>query len=319
MVRHGVWLFPEATSPELVGAFCDAEAMGLQEAWIGDEGPAHPDPFVVLAAAAVRTDHIRLGLAITNPYLRHPAVTASAMMTIHELSGGRGVLGFGPGGDVALDPVGVRPRRALTRTRDAVRIARAVARGQATDGYQPPPGAYAQPSLPVFIGARGEAFNRYASEAADGAFLGGIPFPMLGTVFGWARSLRPIEVALYPSVIVGTDDAEATRAHYIFAFHNTPASTRALAGVSADQVEAAVAAFEDGDDGPARALITDEVLSKLVIMGDPKQIGRRLAPLVSRYAPSSIGVCVRTALPLRERLADVEVIFAALDDELARA
>jgi hypothetical protein len=72
-------------------------------------------------------------------------------------------------------------------------IARAVVAGRATEGYRPPgPAGNALPEpLPVFIGARGEAFNRYASAEADGAFLGPIPFADLGAVVGWTRSVRP--------------------------------------------------------------------------------------------------------------------------------
>src|SRR5437879_5874593 len=80
-----------------------AEALGVDEIWLGDEGPAR-DPLSVLAAAAIRTRSIRLGVGITNPYVRHPAMTAVSMMTVHELSGGRAVLGLGVGGNLALGP-----------------------------------------------------------------------------------------------------------------------------------------------------------------------------------------------------------------------
>jgi 5,10-methylenetetrahydromethanopterin reductase len=313
----GVWFFPESPAVDLVQAFCDAEALGLDEIWIGDEGPAYRDPFAILAAAAVRTERLRLGVAVTNPYLRHPAVTASAMMTIQELSGGRAILGIGPGGGVALDPVGLPRVRPLARTREAVRITRAVAAGQATDGYAPPTDPFAVPNLPVFIGARGEGFNRYASESADGAFLGGIPFPMLDAAFAWVRSVRPIDVALYPSIILDDEELEWARPKFIFAFLDTPASTRELARLSEADVREAVVAFEHGDDKPARRLITDEVLAQLALTGSFHDIGTRLASLVRTYQPSSIGVCIRTGGSLRRRLADTKAIFTAMAKELS--
>ena len=70
-----------------------AEDLGLDEIWLGDEGPAR-DPLAVLAAAALRTSRIRLAVGITNPYVRHPAALAVSMMTVHELSGGRAILGL---------------------------------------------------------------------------------------------------------------------------------------------------------------------------------------------------------------------------------
>jgi 5,10-methylenetetrahydromethanopterin reductase len=313
----GVWLFPEAPAAELVETFVAAEALGLDEVWIGDEGPAHQDPFAVLAAAAVRTSRVTLGIAITSPYLRHPAVTASAMTTVAELSGGRAILGLGAGGGVALDPVGITRTKPLKRTRDALRVARAVMDGRATEGYHPPGGTVRHESLPVYIGARGEAFNRYASAEADGAFLGGIPFADLGTVVGWTRSVRPVDIALYPSVIFDGADLEWARPRFIFAFLDTPASTRRHAGLSEDEVRRAVESFEQGDDAPARQLITDDVLANLAIIGSPGVIASRLAQLVAAHRPASIGVCLRTPQPLHARLEDVQEVFTLMSKLLS--
>src|SRR5215475_1121643 len=83
-----------------------AERLGFDELWLGDEGPAR-DPLGILSAAALQTRSIRLAVGVTNPYARHPAMTAVAMMTIHELSGGRAMLGLGVGGNLALDPLGL--------------------------------------------------------------------------------------------------------------------------------------------------------------------------------------------------------------------
>jgi 5,10-methylenetetrahydromethanopterin reductase len=313
----GVWLFPEAPAAELVETFVTAEGLGLDEVWIGDEGPAHQDPFAVLAAAAVRTSRITLGIAVTNPYLRHPAVTASAMATVAELSGGRAILGLGAGGGVALDPVGITRTEPLTRTRDALRVTRAVVCGRATEGYRPPEGAARHEPLPIYIGARGEGLNRYASAEADGAFLGGIPFAHLGTVVGWTRSVRPVDIALYPSVIIGAEDLEWARPRFIFAFLDTPASTRRHAGLSENEVRRAAEAFEQGDDTLARRLISDDVLANLAVVGDPGLIASRLAGLVTAHRPTSIGVCLRTPQPLHERLEDVAEVFTLMSKLLS--
>jgi 5,10-methylenetetrahydromethanopterin reductase len=313
----GVWLFPEGPAAELVETFVAAERLGLDEVWIGDEGPAHQDPFAVLAATAVRTSRVTLGVAITSPDLRHPAVTASAMATVAELSGGRAILGLGAGGGVALDPVGITRTQPLKRTRDALRVARAVARGQATEGYWPPGGAARREPLPIYIGARGEAFNRYASAEADGAFLGGIPFAELGTVVGWTRSVRPVDVALYPSVIFDGEDLEWARPRFIFAFLDTPASTRKHAGLSEDEVRRAVEAFEQGDEAPARQLVTDDVLANLAVIGDHGVIASRLAQLVTAHRPRSIGICLRTPEPLQARLQDVQEVFTLMSKLLS--
>ena len=82
--RTGIWLFPESTGPRLVDAIVRAEELGLDELWLGDEGPAR-EPFAVLAAAAQATTRIRLCVGVTNPYVRHPVLSATSALTIHGI------------------------------------------------------------------------------------------------------------------------------------------------------------------------------------------------------------------------------------------
>jgi 5,10-methylenetetrahydromethanopterin reductase len=310
--RTGVWFFPDAASRRTVDLARRAEAAGLDELWLGDEGPAR-DPFGLLAAAAGVTDRLLLGIAVTNPYLRHPSMTAVAAMTVHELSGGRVQLGIGPGGGIALNPVGVPRIKPLTRTREAVRIIRAVAEGRITDGYTPPPHPFTtmEPRLPIWIGARGERFNRYASEAADGAFVAGIPMPLHETVIGWARSIRPIEIALYVSAVFDPAEVEAVRPRLVFSLLDAPAINRERLGLDTDAVRAAALAFGAGDAGPARALITDEVLDQILLRGTPAEVGTRLASIVEARRPTSVGFSLLTP-DLERGLDDSAAAFAAM-------
>src|SRR5262249_19532445 len=163
-------LFPSAPAPRLVAAAAAAEEAGLDEFWLGDEGPAARDAFAVLAAVAMRTTRIRLGIAITNPYLRHAAVAAAEMMTVHELAGGRALLGLGPGGRMALGPARVERVAPLAAARQALATMRAVTRGTPAEGFAPGPAPFVAPDLPLYIGSRGEQFNRLASAEADGVF-----------------------------------------------------------------------------------------------------------------------------------------------------
>ena len=78
----------------------------------------------------------------------------------------------------------------------------------------------------------------------------------------------------------------------------------------------AVEAFEEGDEAPARRLISDDVLANLAIIGDPGVIASRLAGLVTTHHPASIGVCLRTPRPLQERLEDVQEVFALMSKQL---
>ena len=129
-MRTAVWVFPSAPAPELVEMVIRAEVLGIDEFWIGDEGPAR-EPISVLAAAAAATSRIVLATGITNPYVRHPVVATASMLTVHELSGGRALLGVGAGGHMALAPLGLEAEKPLAAVADFIAKARAVSDGAA--------------------------------------------------------------------------------------------------------------------------------------------------------------------------------------------
>jgi len=271
-----------------------AEAVGLDEIWLGDEGPAR-DPLSVLAAAALRTRSIRLAVGITNPYTRHPAMTAVSLMTIHELSAGRAILGLGVGGDVALNPLGMSAIHPLATVRGALETIRAVTRGEAVAGYAPPATAIKAPDLPIFVGSRSPRINRLASRWADGAFVAGLPVSQVGEVVGWARAARPIPIALYISVAFEDEDVERARPQMVWGLVNSSEATIGLTGFPRSAFQKATLALQDGDLEPARRLMTDDVLRHMLVWGRPEAIGAHLAELVHELQPDSIGMSLLQA------------------------
>ena len=219
----GVWFFPDVDAGALVGAIAHAERIGLDEVWLGDEGVAR-EPFTILAAAAVATNRIRLAIGVTNPYVRHPGIAIGSAATLSELSGGRFVLGVGAGGAMSLGPFGLRAERPVAAIRRFVEIARAARNGVAVDGYAPSDLAVTPvaPPVPVFVGARGPRLNQLASELADGAFVAGLPPFRYDEVIGWARSIRPIDIALYPSVAFDEAARDRHRPEMIWSLLDAP-------------------------------------------------------------------------------------------------
>ena len=314
----GVWVFPDVPAPELVDLARHLEDLGLDELWLGDEGPAR-DPFAVLAAAAVVTDRIRLATGITNPYVRHPGVAAASMLTIHELSGGRAVLGVGAGGHMSLSPFGLQPSRPVDRVREFLDIARAAATGTPAAGCSPSDVAVDEAAggaaLPLFVGARGPRLNRLASERADGAFVAGMPPFRYPAVVGWARSVRPIDIALYPSVAFTEKAVERHRPEMIWALLDTPPPVREELGLDGDAVRAAAEAIRAGDPEPARALVDDTVLEQVMLVGQPSVVGRRLAQLVRQHRPTSVGLAL-VQDDLHEGVDHAAQAFAAMTAQL---
>ena len=203
-LRTGIWLFPSASAGELVDAAVAAEEGGFGEVWIADEGVMR-EPLVILSAIAAKTSRIKLAIGITTPVLRHPGALGSSMATLDELSGGRAILGLGVGGALTLDPFGLKAEKPVALVRDAIRIARAVAGRTVAKGYDLPEHAMPARDVPIFVASRGEQINRLASREADGAFLSGVSLDRIEETLGWARSVRPIHVALFPSARYRSD------------------------------------------------------------------------------------------------------------------
>jgi 5,10-methylenetetrahydromethanopterin reductase len=88
----------------------EAEAAGFDGMTVVDSQNLSGDTYVNLAAMAMAMESLHIGPGVTNPYTRHPAVTAGAIATIHALSGGRAHLGIGRG-DSALAHLGRAPVR----------------------------------------------------------------------------------------------------------------------------------------------------------------------------------------------------------------
>lgn len=316
-VRRGVWVFPSAPASVLLDAILTAEDLGIDEFWIGDEGAAR-DPFTVLAAAAARTQRIRLGIAVTNPYLRHPVTIAAEAMTVHELAAGRFVLALGPGGHIALDPAHVTRHRPLHTTARALRTIRAVARGVASDTYTPPSAPFTRPELPVFIGSRSERFQRLASAEADGVFLAGLPSSVLPQTVAWARSVRPIEIALYGTAVFDPEEAARLPERLILPLSDSPDHVLDALDLDRADVAAARAAFVAGDPRPARRLVSEEIFAELVLAGTPVEVGRALAARARAYEPHSIGLTFVTPDPLRV-VTDAAAAFAVFDRALRKS
>src|SRR4051812_32622673 len=93
-----------------------AEQRGFDGGLMVDSQNLVGDCFIGLALAAKATSRLQLGTGVTNPWTRHPAVTASAIATVQAESGGRAVLGIGRG-DSSLAHLGLAPAPVATFAR----------------------------------------------------------------------------------------------------------------------------------------------------------------------------------------------------------
>jgi alkanesulfonate monooxygenase SsuD/methylene tetrahydromethanopterin reductase-like flavin-dependent oxidoreductase (luciferase family) len=148
-----------------------AERLGYSVIGVGDSPAAWHEMYVSLTVAAVETERAVLSPMVTTPGLRHPSITAGAMSSLHELSGGRAVLTIGSGGS-AMGSVG---RRAAgpDEMRRYIESVRALLNGSSSevDGRTAVALKQARP-LPVYMSADGPKSLRLAGEIADGVVIG---------------------------------------------------------------------------------------------------------------------------------------------------
>jgi 5,10-methylenetetrahydromethanopterin reductase len=147
-----------------------AEAAGFAMLTTGDSQSLWADPFVSMAVAAQRTTRPRIGITVSNPMTRHPAVVASSLVAIQQLSGGRMVHGLSSG-DSALRNIGVRPST-VAELGDYARAVKGLCAGEAVR-YQGQElvlrwGSY---PTPIWLAAEGPRTQFLAGQVADGVVL----------------------------------------------------------------------------------------------------------------------------------------------------
>ena len=104
----GVTVLPDPPYQRLVELIVKAESLGFDSGWTYDSPILWQEPYPLITLLADRTQTMRIGMCVTNPVTREPAVTASAHATLQDISGGRMVMGIGRG-DSAVRVMGRKP------------------------------------------------------------------------------------------------------------------------------------------------------------------------------------------------------------------
>jgi 5,10-methylenetetrahydromethanopterin reductase len=180
MARLGMVLYHGIDNgPELQDYGRIAEAAGFESLWV-TERYFHEETFSLLGFLAAATHRIKLGLGVTNPYTRNPALLAMASATLDRICGGRFLLGLGRSDRFVIqDRMGIPYRRPRATLQDAVRLLRALLAGERVStsagdfrlrnvrlAIEP-----LQKPLPIYLAAIGPQALRLAGAVADGVLL----------------------------------------------------------------------------------------------------------------------------------------------------
>lgn len=161
--------------------FRHVENLGLDAVWTEDRifhSANMLDPLLLLGWAAANTQRLQLGSAVLVLNVRHAAVVARQISTLHHLAGGRLALGVSLGGRPnEYQSLGVPMARRVTVFRESLAVLRQLLGGQPVT-YQ---GQYLQLAdatvrpaapVPIYIGGRAEGALRRAGELGDGWIMG---------------------------------------------------------------------------------------------------------------------------------------------------
>ncbi|HMQ51693.1 MAG TPA: LLM class flavin-dependent oxidoreductase [Anaerolineae bacterium] len=288
MIKTGIHIIPEMSAPEIVETAVAAEALGYDYCLVCDEGIMH-DVYVCLGAIAEKTTRLKLG-PVTNGYTRHPAVTAVALASLNELSGGRALAVLVAGGTLALAPMGLTREAPLGVMRDTLEIMRRLWSGETVtwEGSRHKLDSarlgIGKQNIPVWLGVRGPKMLAMAGELADGVLL--IAKSDLGPAleiveaFSTGRNLERIyldRIAYTPEML-----AEAGIS-YIYAVMDAP--DRMLTGMGLSETDIAALRQTMAVGGPAEAakLITPEMIKAFQIAGTPDECAQTLQNLVAQH------------------------------------
>lgn len=111
------------------------DKLGYDEAWIGEHHSAGSEliasPEVFIAAAAQRTERIKLGTGVNSLPYHHPLILADRIVMLDHLTRGRMMFGAGPGqltSDAAM--LGIPPERQRPRMEESFDVIMRLFRGE---------------------------------------------------------------------------------------------------------------------------------------------------------------------------------------------
>lgn len=270
-----------------------AEDAGFGNIWITDHYN-NRDVWTTLAVLSLLTNKISLGTGVTNPYTRNAAITASSIASINELSGGRAILGIGPGDKATFDKMGIDWDKPLSRVKETVLAIRAfLAKEQVSQaGFKGAQMSFSTSKIPIYIGAQGPKMLELAGAISDGVLINAshpddfkFAVPMIRAGAEKAgRKPEDVQVCAYASFSADKDPAKAVNASKIvvaFIVAGSPENVLERHGIGMDEAKAISDAISRFDFKGAMDGVTTKMTEAFSISGAPADCRARIDELLS--------------------------------------
>ena len=312
-MKFGIEFVPQIPLKELVRLVKIAEDVGFEYAWITDHYN-NKNVYETLALIASETETIKMGPGVTNPYVRSPAISASAIATIDEISEGRATFGIGPGDKATFDALGIEWTKPVSTIKAAIADINTLLAGEKTEAGAALGGVKkVQDAIPIYMGAQGPKMLETAGEIADGVLINAsnpkdyeAAMPMIKKGLAAAGGDKSFDVGAYTATSIGPDsDAAKNAAKIVVAFiaAGSPPPVIERHGLPEGFNEQMGAFLAKGDFGGAIGAVTDEALDAFSVCGTPDEFIPKIEGLaemgVTQYvAGSPVGKNVEESIKL---------------------
>jgi 5,10-methylenetetrahydromethanopterin reductase len=280
------------------------EDCGYETFWYADER-FFREVYTGLTLAALHTQRIQVGTMVTDPYTRHPALTAMALASLDEIAAGRAVLGLGAGvsGFAEMQIVRRQPVQAM---RETVAIVRGLLRGETVQvqgevitigptrlDFQP-----VRARVPIYVASNGPMGLALAGEIADGVVMQGPVAPALVEWFlaqvrrGAQRAGRDLSevdvvarlnVCLHADARVAKDLMRPTIVRSLVAqqphFRTFATAGLELPTALREQIAALGYTHDPSRLAPAAALVPDAFVDAVTLAGTVEEVAARVGYL----------------------------------------
>lgn len=292
-MRFGIEFVPYEPVEKVVELARKAEEAGFEYCWVTDHYN-NRNVYSFLTAIAQNTEKMMIGPGVTNPYLIHPAVTASAIASIDEISKGRAILGISAGDKTILDSLGVKLEKPLATMSESIQIIRRLLAGEKVNfdgkifrlsGVKL--NFKSKHEIPIYMGAQGPKMLRLAGKISDGALVNASHPSDLNYAVSQIRSgadeagrdFKEIDITAYTSFSVAESDEkakEAAKPVVVFIVSATPSVVLERHGISTEDASKVREALKSGKFGEAMACITEAMLNSFCIYGTPADCVKRI-------------------------------------------
>lgn len=291
------------------------EASGFDCMWHSNER-FYREMWVRMTTSIMVTEEMAVGGAVAEPFAVHPALTAQALASAAELSGGRATVAMGAGGS-GFPMMGISRKRPATALREALTIMRGLLDGDVVTLEGDIISArnarlHFSPAVrvPLWIATRGDRTLQVGGEIADGIMVATYANPpdvaqalrivekgaaKAGRSLQDIRTMARVDSCVHGDAQVALDGSRMMVAKLLWASYPDRRFVERVGLQVPDDIEAVIATRDYDALHHVEHLIPDEFVAKFCWAGTPSEVANRVASVLRETGVKEVGFWVLKA------------------------